>query len=239
MEVSKRIFAGAVGAIIVIVAFYIIGYLDFSESKFSAWTEPSVLATLLGGLGGALAGTLISGYSASNLWRKQEVQREQEKQRQEMKKRKIFNSMIYAELKDIEVHTIGLILDLTINDELFENVYTNEALITELFYKHLDDIPYCTMLIENAYREAKSYSYSDVVDYDILGKIANVRVRTNRLFIEHSKYEHELYTRLKSLDRPNSTIHKEIVLKTMIGLNLCRKLIIDLNEFFKANEKVN
>lgn len=239
MSITKSIFAGAIGAIVIIIIFYLLGYLDIKQSKFMSWTEPSVLATLLGGLGGALSGTLISGYSASKLWRKQEKKREQEMQRKELEKRKIFNSMIYAEIKDIEVHTLKLILDLTINDELFEDIKKNEALITDLFYKHLDEIAYCTILIENAYREAKSYSYTEVIDYDTLGKIANVRVRTNRLFIEHSKFEHELYTRLKNLDKPNSTIHSEIVLNTMIGLNLCRKLIIDLYEFFNKDENTN
>lgn len=227
----------SMASLLTLILMIVYGSINFEGTIFSKWIEPSTIATLIGGLGGALAGTWLSGYNTNRLWRVQEQRREQEKQIQDFKKRKIFNSMIYAELKDIEVHTYSLVYDLTMNDELFEDVFANEIALTELFYKNLDNIPYCVTLIENAYKEGKTYSYTDTVDYDVLIKIANVRVRTNNLYQEYKKYEHDLRKRLRSLDMPNSDIHKQLILKTMIGLNLCRELIIELNEFFIEHEK--
>lgn len=227
----------SIASLLTLILMIVYGRINIDETKFSEWVAPSTIATLIGGLGGALAGTWLSGYNTNRLWQVQEQRKEQEKQLQDLKKRKIFNSMIYAEIKDIEVHTFSLVCDLTINDYLFEDVPANEIALTELFYKHLDNISYCVTLIENAYKEGKTYSYTDTVDYDVLIKIANVRVRTNNLYQEYKKYEHDLRKRLRSLDMPNSDIHNQLVLKTMIGLNLCRKLIIELNEFFIEHEK--
>jgi len=48
------------------------GSIDLGVTRLSDWLAPSTIATLIGGLGGALAGTWLSGINANKLWNQQE-----------------------------------------------------------------------------------------------------------------------------------------------------------------------
>lgn len=74
------------------------------SAKFdSEWIQPTTIATLVGGLGGALAGTGLSGINASRQWEKQKARETEER-------RYIFNRLIQESLSLILVSKTSIML---------------------------------------------------------------------------------------------------------------------------------
>lgn len=61
----------SIASLLTLILMIVNGSINFGGTKSSKWIEPSTIATLIGGLGGALAGTWLSGRHASKLMEKQ------------------------------------------------------------------------------------------------------------------------------------------------------------------------
>ncbi|WP_318615301.1 hypothetical protein [Sporosarcina sp. YIM B06819] len=205
----------------------------------SDWVAPSTIATLIGGLGGALAGTWLSGVNANNQWEKQERRRAEEQLQIALNKKSLFNSLVYAELKNIEVNARSMVIELAKKSSLFANddVRENKTEVIELFYRYIEDISFSVRLIENAYKEVKALAYTDSIDYEIFGDISNVRVRTNEYYILSDKHQNKIISHLKLLEKTNPEHFERLALETMIGMNIYIETTIKINNFFIENEK--
>lgn len=69
----------------------------------SEWIQPTTIATLIGGLGGALAGTVLSGINASRQWEKQEVKKTEEN-------KFLFNKLIEESLSLMLVNKTSIMM---------------------------------------------------------------------------------------------------------------------------------
>lgn len=74
-------------SLLVLIMMILHGSIAFNNE----WVEPSTIATLIGGLGGALAGTWLSGVNASRQWEKQSIRESDEK-------KYIFNKLVEESL---------------------------------------------------------------------------------------------------------------------------------------------
>lgn len=70
----------SIASLLTLILMIVYGSINIDETKFSEWIAPSTIATLIGGLGGALAGTWLSGKNANRLWTKQMVFQQLEKE---------------------------------------------------------------------------------------------------------------------------------------------------------------
>lgn len=229
------VIAVLLGSLLALIMMILHGSIGFD----SKWVSPSTIATLVGGLGGALVGTLISGINANNQWEKQERRKAEEQQQVALNKKSLFNSLVYAELKNIEVNARSMVIELAKNSSLFANddVRKNKTEVIELFYRYIEDISFSVRLIENAYKEVKALAYTDSIDYEIFGDISNVRVRTNDYYILSDKHQNKILSHLKLLEKTNPEYFERLALQTMIGMNIYIETTIKINNFFIENEK--
>lgn len=221
------------GSLLILIMMILHGSISFDTE----WFQPATIATLIGGLGGALAGTWLSGVNASRQWEKQEKYKAKEQLEIVLNKKTVFNTLVYAELKNIEVNSIPMIFELTVHSSLIDNAGENKSEVIALFNSYIEEIGYSVLLIENAYKEAKALVYTDSIDYEIFNDISNVRVRTFDYYTLYNKHGNKIISHLEVLEKSNPKYFEMLLLQTVIGVNICRKTIIKLNEFFIENEK--
>lgn len=86
------------GSLLILIMMILHGSISFDTE----WFKPATIATLVGGLGGALAGTWLSGVNASRQWEKQSIRESDEK-------KYIFNKLIKESLSLIIVSKTSIV----------------------------------------------------------------------------------------------------------------------------------
>lgn len=152
----------------------------------SEWVQPSTVATLIGGLGGALAGTWLSGRNASHQWEKQ-------KQIERTEKRHIFNKMVeqsvlqillsHPSIRGIDV-TIHLLSKLKIikGDEEIPTLdeMEEEDRMNEIYSTIEKDMESFYMELEHLYKSIDDMIKAGIADWETFSAISYLKLAFNQ-----------------------------------------------------------
>lgn len=91
------------------------------------WIQPATIATLIGGLGGALAGTWLSGRNANKQWEKQ-------KENEKLEIEQMFNEIVYSELILLETKLPNIFDVSFLHSRNIKNINIDELSENEILY---------------------------------------------------------------------------------------------------------
>lgn len=167
----------SIASLLTLILMIVYGSINIDENKFSEWLAPSTIATLIGGLGGALAGTWLSGRNATKQWKKQ-------KENEVESKKVIFNNFIYQQTNAVFLSNPLIVYKLSIIENLVNSnsiSFDEEVCVSEVYKECEQNIKVIYDTFNDIYVGATNMSQMGNVDWDTYNTLNIIKINFSQI----------------------------------------------------------